>query len=469
MVMLLMRKKLSPYKLLNFNIYHRLNLLYWGLLLPRTAHLLLNILRPFFEPRQTFLNRTWRYGILTFGGGLTPPKEMQAMRYGAKALRDSLKEAIRADKKGEPVVWVEWILSAEILEAFKVASFNPETLNIFGNTYGDEYPPMLIAAAEAAGIPVENCSAVKLSVGSLLLKQIPAPTQIIAASHPCDSSISVYQSLEYISGAPTFAFDTPYWKDESSYAYFEQNTWDLIEFLEEQLQRKIDWNELKAVLERVNRINYYLGEICEMNRAVPCPGTMISLLYAWVIREVAVRNMEAVELARGLYEVTKQRYEQGLGVVKQENVRVLMWFPPIGFFTYIFKWMEEEFGAVVVADFIGHISTFDIDTSSPDSMVRDLARTQMHLGMGRQCHGPVEFLTGELEKLIDDYSVDCVLFMGHNGCKHGWAALKIVKDFLRQKGTPTLYMDLDIMDKRHKDEQEIRDEIRQFFRSHGWA
>ena len=462
-------KRLKPYKLLRFNIYHRLNLLYYALLFPRTARLGLFLLRPFFEKRQTFLNRTWRYGILTFGGGLTHAMEMKAMRYGAKALRDSMKDAIRAERRGDPVVWVEWILTAEILEAFGVASFNPETLNIFGNTYGDEYPPLLIAEAEAAGIPVENCSAVKLSVGSYLLKQIPDPTLIISASHPCDSSISVYQSLENLTGAENFAFDTPYWKDDDSYAYFEENTWDLIRFLEEKLDRRIDWDKLREVLERVNQINYYLGEICEMNRAIPCPGTMISLLYAWVIREVAVRNQEAVDLARGLYEVTRKRFEAGKGVVKKENVRVLMWFPPIGFFTYIFKWMEEEFGAVVVADFIGHIATFGIDTTSPETMVRDLARTQMHLGMGRQCHGPVEFLTGEMEKLIDDYSADCVIFMGHNGCKHGWAVLKILKDFLRQKGVPTLFLELDIMDRRYKSEQDIRDEIRDFYRSHGWA
>ncbi len=463
------KNKLKQNKLVRFSVYHRLNVLYWLLMIPWPVYILMRLFRPFYEKRQNFLNKTWRYGLLTFGGGLTPPDEMKAMRWGAKALKDSMTRALKAQKNGGHVVWVEWILSAEILEAFDVASFNTETLNIFGNTYGEEYPPMLIAAAEARGIPVENCSAVKLSVGSFLLKQIPDPTLIIAASHPCDSSITIYQSLEYLTGAPTFSFDTPYWKDEDSYKYFEENMWNCVQFLEGHIGKKIDWEKLREVLDRVNEINHYLGEICEMNRALPCPGTMITLLYSWVIREVAIREPSAVDMARDLYQVTRKRFEKGVGSVKKERIRVVMWFPPIGFFTYIFKWMEEEFGAVVVADFIGHISTVHMDTSAPETMIRDLAKTQMHLGMGRQCHGPAEFLTEELGRLIEDYSADCVLFMGHNGCKHGWAALKIIQDYLKERNMPTLYLNLDIMDNRHTSEEELREQIRTFFVSNGWA
>jgi len=463
------KKQLRSRELLKFNINHRLNLLYAALYVPRLLYFVLWILRPFYERNENWLNKTWRYGFLTIGGGIMHPAEMRAYRAGIKAVIDNFKTALAAERNNEPLAWVEWILNAEIIEAFDIASFNTESLNIFGNTMGSEYPPALIAEAESQGVPVENCSAVKLSVGSYFLKQIPEPTLIIAASHPCDSSISVYQILEYLTGVPTFAYDAPYWKDENSYDYFTKNTWDLIDFLEKQLDKKIDWEKLREVLERVNEINFYLREVCEMNRAVPCPGTMISLALTWVIREVAVRSPLAVSMAKGVYEATKYRFDKGVGVVKNERVRVLMWFPPIGFFTYIFKWMEHEFGAVVVADFIGHISTIHINTETPETMVHDLSRSQLHLGMGRQCHGPVEFIVDELEKMLEDYSADCVFFMGHNGCKHGWAALKIIKDFLKKKGMPALYLNLDIMDKRHTSEQEIKKEITDFFRSHGWA
>ena len=131
--------------------------------------------------------------------------------------------------------------------------------------------------------------------------------------------------------------------------------------------------------------------------------------------------------------------------------------------------MEKEFGAVIVADFIGQVATVQIDTSSKESMIRGLARTQTNLAMGRQCHGPVEYITDEMEWFFEAYQVDCMIFTGHQGCKHGWAAARIIQDICKKRGMPALYLSLDIMDQRYLNEQGIRDEITSFFKSHGWA
>ncbi len=437
---------------------------------PRFTTVLLYALRPLYEPvRETWYNRKLRYGLLTVGGGLLPPDVLRAYGYGARAVMDNFREVIEADRKGEPIVWVEWILTAELLDAFDVTSFCSAAINVFGNIDGMATPSLIIEEAEKQGTPVEYCSAMKLDVGALLLGQIPRPTLAIAGSHPCDTNVSVAQTLEYLTGAPSFIFDIPYWKDEESFAYTERQVWDQIRFLEENLGKTIDWERLREVLERVNKFNFYLTEICEMHKAVPCPGTMINLGFSWVVREINVRSPHALAMARGLYEAVKKRDDRGVGVVKKERVRVLLWFPPIAFFTYLFKWMEHEFGAVIVADFIGQVSTVYIDTSSKETLVRDLARTQMNLAMGRQCHGPVEFITDEMERFFTEYRVDCMIFTGHQGCKHGWAAAKIIQDICRRRGMPALYLTIDIMDQRCLNEQALRNEITEFFRNHGWA
>jgi len=437
---------------------------------PRLARAVLYLTRPLYEPvRETWLNRKFRYGMLTVGAGLLSPDVFRAYGYAARAVLDNFSEVIRARKEGRPIVWVEWILNAELIEAFGTTSFCSAALNVFGNVDGMRTPVRLIEEAERQGTPVEYCSAMKLDVGAYLLEQIPQPALTIAGSHPCDTNVSVAQTIEYLTGVPSFVFDVPYWKDDDSFAYAEAQVWRQIEFLETHLGRKIDWDRLREVLERVNLINHYLGEICEMHRAVPCPGTMINLAFAWVVREINVRSPYALKMAKAMYDAVKKRYDRGKGVVKKEKVRVLLWFPPIAFFTYLFKWMEHEFGAVIVADFIGQVSTVHIDTSSKETMVRDLAKTQMYLAMGRQCHGPVEFITDEMTWLFDAYSVDCMIFTGHQGCKHGWAAAKIIQDICGNKGIPALYLTVDIMDQRCLNEAGVRNEITEFFREHGWA
>lgn len=445
-------------------------IIYYLSRLPLFTLFFMFILRPLYVPaRETWLNRKFRYGLLTFGAGLLSSDTLKAYGFGAKALADNFSEVLKANRDGKPVVWVEWILNAELLSAFNVSAFCSAALNIFANTESMAAPSMIIEEAEKQGTPVEYCSAMKLNVGAYLLKQIPQPALIIAGSHPCDTNVSVAQTMEYLTGVPSFVFDVPYWKDEDSFRYTEDQIWKQIDYIENFLGEKINWELLRETLDRVNRINFYLSEICEMHKAIPCPGTMINLGYAWIVREINLKSPYSLKMARGLYEAVKKNYLAGKGIIKEEKIRVLLWFPPIAFFTYLFKWMEHEFGAVIVADFIGQVSTFPIDTSTNESMIRDLARTQMHLAMGRQCHGPVEFITDEMEKFFDDYQVDCMIFTGHQGCKHGWAASKIIQDTCSNRKIPALYLTLDIMDQRCMDEQGIKNEITGFFKSQGWA
>ncbi len=462
-------KKWKPLGIIRFT-----NILLWLIYVlskfPRICSFLLYSLRPFYEPvKETWLNKKIRYGLLTVGGGLHSPDVLKAYGYGAKAIFDNFREVERSAASAKPIVWVEWILNAEMLEAFNVTSFCSAALNIFGNVDSMKTPSRMIEEAENQGTPVEYCSAMKMNIGAYLLNQIPHPALIIAGSHPCDTNVSVSQTIEFLTGAPSYIFDVPYWKDDESFAYTEKQIWNQITFLEKHLNRKIDWERLREMLERVNAFNFYLGEICEMHKAIPCPGTMINLAFAWVVREINVRSHYAVKMAENMYRAVKKNYDRGRGVIRNEKVRVLLWFPPVAFFTYLFKWMEHELGAVIVADFIGQVSTIQIDTSSRETMIRDLARTQTFEAMGRQCHGPVEFITDEMEKYIEDYQVDCMIFSGHQGCKHGWAALKIIQDICNERGLPVLYLNIDIMDQRLLDEKGVRDEIRLFFKTNGWA
>ncbi len=457
--------------------YHMLRLtrillyaIYFLSKVPRFTTVLLFILRPLYVPlKETWLNKKLRYGLLTFGAGKIPPDILKAYGYGAKAIIENINEVLQSVKTGKPIVWVEWILNPELLESFDVTSFNPAILNVFGNVYGTEGPSSLIAEAEKEGVPIEYCSAMKCDMGAYLLDQLPKPALTIVGSHPCDTNVSINQSLEYLMQVPSFIFDIPYWKESYSYEYVAKQVWAQIEFLEEHLEGEIDWEKLEGMMEHLNKFNSYLTEITEMHRATPCPGTHFNLELAWVVRELNVRSPHALKMAEHLHRAVRKRYLKGKGIVKKEKIRVLLWFPPIAFFTYIFKWMEEEFGAVVVADFIGNVSTVHVDTSSRESMIRDFAITQMHLAMGRQCHGPVEFITNEMEEAIDSYSVDCMIFTGHQGCKHGWAALKIIQDICKRRNLPVLYLDIDIMDQRHLDEQGVREEVTAFFKKHGWA
>ncbi len=91
------------------------------------------------------------------------------------------------------------------------------------------------------------------------------------------------------------------------------------------------------------------------------------------------------------------------------------------------------------------------------------ALDNMLLGMARQSHGPVELIADDLEGIIDAYSADCIISYGNIACKHKNGVPKIFKDICNKSGLPSLLMKTDLFDKRINSEEEIKQQISDFF------
>ena len=78
--------------------------------------------------------------------------------------------------------------------------------------------------------------------------------------------------------------------------------------------------------------------------------------------------------------------------------------------------------------------------------------------------GPGEAYTSGIEHIMQDFTIDVGIFGGHVGCKHAWAAGRMVTDIVEKKyGKPVLTYDLDSGDIRYKSQQEVKDTIYDFF------
>jgi benzoyl-CoA reductase subunit B len=424
------------------------------------------IVEPLIEEKETPLNRFIRTAFYFSGGSTVSPEDLTAQRHLTTALNHYLDSMVYVEKSDKPVVWAQWNYSIELLHAFDINRFIPETLTTIANFKGADEGVKVLAEAEREGISKEYCSSARYSVGSYLLNQLPKPDLIVTSSHPCDTNVSIYQTLKYLTKAPMFTLDSPYWNDEDSHKYYAENIWGLIRFLEKHLDQKMDWDRMKEICLNMNETYYYLQELSEMSRVVPSPVTYHSMLYSWLVRVSSIGAPEVTEAARLTYEIAKKRLAKGQGYLKDEKIRLIWFDVPIGFY-FINAWMEKEFGVATVADFMGRTYLKQIDTSSEESIIRDMAINSLNIGMARQCRGPIEFYTEELERILKQYSADCLFFTGHEGCKHGKAAMAIKKNICKEAGLPALYMQADIFDKRILSEDQMKKQIAEFFKSNG--
>lgn len=446
----------------------RLKMLVAVLRFPRIAQAALSAAGLFMPAEETPVNSAMRHSFSMLGGGLVAADDLAAMRHVYMEYLDHMNGVLSAGKNGKPVIWAEFNLSNELLRVFDVVAYIPESLSIMAHHMGTDVPVKMIEEAEAAGIPAEYCSAGKTAIGAYLLNQAPRPDLLISSSHPCDSVVSSYQVLSELSGAPLFAVDTPYWDDEESFDYYAQNLRRLIEFIEKKTGQEMDWARLKRVCETMNETNRWLSEYTEMARAVPSPVNLTCLLLGWQLSICATASERGAVFAKQIVENARKRLKAGRGFYPNQKIRVVWYDIPLAFH-FMEPWLNKTFGAVTVADFMGCVKLCQIDVSDRETMLQGLARAHLNIAMARQCRGPAEYFTGELSRLIEDFSGDCFIFTRHQGCKTGWGMGKLLRDICEQSGKPALFLSTDSFDKRCADEAQVKKEITEFFREKGLA
>ena len=153
-----------------------------------------------------------------------------------------------------------------------------------------------------------------------------------------------------------------------------------------------------------------------------------------------------------------------------EQIRVL-WFDilPILWQFDLSPWLESEWGVNIVMNMFGYTPYEPIDTTSEDTMFRDLAKRSLEqVPMIRQARGVADNFLADIERIVKEYKIDCVIWPGHMGHKDGNASIGMMREKCREIGVPFLHIGLDLFDKRYTPVDEIKNKLSAFFEACGF-
>ena len=119
--------------------------------------------------------------------------------------------------------------------------------------------------------------------------------------------------------------------------------------------------------------------------------------------------------------------------------------------------LESEFGAVTVMDGFP-LKNREFFEHTDD--ISDCKRTMCgRMLWGSTVHGAAVSglgLSETLDGVVRDFGADVSIFLGSSGCRHAWAAQKMVSDSIQAKyNIPTLVVDVDNTDRQYKSEKDI--------------
>ncbi|MEW5734930.1 MAG: 2-hydroxyacyl-CoA dehydratase family protein [Thermodesulfobacteriota bacterium] len=363
----------------------------------------------------------------------------------------------------EKTVMHEDLVPPEILTAMGLNPWMAELLGIMGPLIRSDFAEEYIDAAENEGTPPDVCSLPKATMGLVLKGQMPHPKAILTSNMPCDGGMSSYTLMEKRLNVPCFRLDVPYnFYDDRSAEYFAKELFRAVDWLEEHTPGRMDWDRLREVCTLRNRATEFQMEVWDLLREKPAPMAGEPLYLGHMIFQVAMPGREkSVRYFETLLAHAKKIRAAG-GALPDERYRIALWNPPTLIYPELFAWAEQRYNAVMLMDMISYNRHPYIDTKSPETMMRDLARIIMAGPMARHTRGPQENFFSDLFELCERFSMDMIWMAGHIGCKNTMALSGMFREKCRERGVPLLIINYDLSDTRVVSPAEVRKQAEAF-------
>ena len=375
---------------------------------------------------------------------------------------DYLTKLQKARDEGGFIVAHATSIPAEILYAMDMT---PILLvgTCFAITQCVKQHPKFMQVAKEYGISSDTCSAHRGIISHCLQGALPKPNVFIDVGSGCDAFSNSMKIAADLYDTPHYQVDAPYYGTERSIKYLAEQFEDMIRFLERESGRKMDWDRLSNSLHYSQRMAELWGEVWELRKAVPTP---MDNRRAWEtnwINWFFYGTPEGVKYWEVLRDELKERVEKGVSAFPdvKERFRILDLFMGPAFDLRIEEWMQQEWGANIVAEtLIYYKPGFKME---PEKPLESLAVRWYAGPIWSTVQGPVEDYNRVAVQIAKDFKADAAVWWDQKDCRQA-GAIKLVEDALeRDAGIPTVRIDLDITDPSFVSSDEVKENLSSFF------
>lgn len=366
---------------------------------------------------------------------------------------------LQAQRAGSPFCWAAMYVPIEILYAMDIAFLDIELHTLY-NLYLEGNCDKYLEAAAGHGFPVEICSLHRVTEGMSLQRDLPAPDFVLTSSQCCDLTIT-FGDISRHYAKSSFVLDWPFRYDEDGLNFYTREIEGLVEFLEKETGRRLDFKRLEEVVKLSDQAERLYRQIFHLKKHLPCPVRSSEgfkhMLYFYLL----AGTPEGVSYFDAVIREMQEQIATGQSPIGQERFRIFLpYLPPVPYMDLL-DWMEKEYGAVVVMDSLN--SWWLQDGLDPADPLRSLARKGFYNVIPRQLGGPVGYWLDEVVGYIPEFRVDGAIHINHIGCKQGAAATRAVGDALKRLNIPTMVIDMDILDPSVTSREEVMARLEEFF------
>ncbi|MFX1454958.1 MAG: 2-hydroxyacyl-CoA dehydratase subunit D [Promethearchaeota archaeon] len=380
-------------------------------------------------------------------------------------------EIPKARKEGRKIIMHPFNYGPEIFYAMNLVPLMQETYSVGLAPLHLNEPYLDLTNQIGYGDNPTVCNAQRPLIGSYMQGVAPIPDLLFFLSTPCNSLAMTYQVFEQLAKIPTFNIDIPYWSydrvgefnDDKVIDYMVNQSKELISWLEEKTNQKLDLQKFQDTMANVNQARQYILEFNELLKTVPCPVPSQAGFGNFISMVGMGGTKDAVKTTKYLRDTAAENVKNGISGVPDEKIRIAWPYTHIFFDGNLLTWIEETFQAVVIMDLLGFYQVLPHDVSTTEKCFESLAKGALDFSMIGTCRGPIEYYIEFLLNYVKDYKIDCVIMPMQFACKHAYSMARVSSEAVREEtDVPVYIFGCDPYDSREVTSEAIRGGISDF-------
>ncbi len=351
---------------------------------------------------------------------------LPARQYMQWAAADS---AIKPLRNSDNSAIVNLYLPCEILHAMGIYQMFPEALSCYLAAAGSE--KIFIETAENNGIPKTLCSYHKSFIGMAESGVLPKPKFVINTSLACDVNHLSFRRIADYYNVPYFMIDVPSQYNKSNLKYIENQLHDMVDFIEQNSNFRLDENKLNEVVKRSKNTIKNFNEILELKKDRYLSDEMTSQMLSIFATHIMLGTKEAEKYSQDMVEQLSKCPKEYKGIR-------LLWVHTLPYTQDALRNLINftDRCEIVACDMVFDALDVDINEQDPYHFMADrLLRNTVNGSRDNRINAVLKYA----KKL----NCDGVVWYCHWGCKQTAGSSSAAKEILEKNGIPTLVLDGD--------------------------
>jgi benzoyl-CoA reductase/2-hydroxyglutaryl-CoA dehydratase subunit BcrC/BadD/HgdB len=351
------------------------------------------------------------------------------------------------------VAWCGVAAPFDLLTAMGVTSCFVEFVGAMLASTG--MAPAFMEEAEHAGFASDICAYHRSVMGAAQKNMMPIPDFLIATSCPCSGGLAIMENLAKEFEKDLFVLNIPQEASPAGVQYLADQMRDMTAFVADQTGKPLKDDALSEVIEQTNQVRQLMADVYTLAQSVPSPANSVSLSNFGIVMALLMGSPAGVEVAQAYFDDFSKKVAHGVSGAKNEKFRLLWIQNRIQYKNPLIPFLENELGAVIVADELNSITWEAIDPADPYTGFAKRAISIPFNGWGAT-------RISHLQKMAKQFKVDGAINPCHWGCRQGTGMRGLISDGFKEIGVPTLNLEVDCVDSRNFAEGQLKTRLEAF-------